>query len=106
MWWYLRINVPGKRWNEALSLLRPLLEPTRVQPDCVFCALHQDLAEGGLLWLIEEWASEDRLARHLRSAAFRSVLEAMELSVEPPELRFRRMQDIGGLDTLECMRTG
>jgi hypothetical protein len=32
------------------------------------------------------------------------IFEAMELSVDTPELRFRRFQEMGGLDMVEQVR--
>lgn len=100
----LRINVPGARWHEAVSLLRPLMESTRAMPECISCVLQQDEEASGSLWLIEEWTSEGSLMRHVKSDAFRMIFEAMELSVDTPELRFRRFQDMGGLDMVEQVR--
>jgi len=102
----LHIKVPGKRWHEALSLLRPLMEPTRALPECISCVLHQDEEASGSLWLIEEWAAEAALMRYVRSDAFRMIIEAMELSVNEPDLRFRRFQEMGSLDRVEQARHG
>ena len=100
----LGIKVPGKRWHEALSLLRPLVESTRILPECISSVLHQDQEDSGSLWLIEEWASEESLMRHVKSGAFRMIFEAMELSVDAPVLRFRMFQEMGGLDMVQQVR--
>ena len=102
----LHIKVPGKRWHEALSLLRPLMEFTRAWPECISCVLHQDEEVNGSLWLIEEWAAEAPLMRYVRSDAFRMIIAAMELSVNEPDLRFRRFQEMGGLEMVEQARLG
>ena len=102
----LRIKVPGKRRQEALSLLRPFVQSTRVQPECVSCALQQDEETSGTLWLIEEWTARAPLMQHVQSDAFRKIFAAMELSVDAPELRFRTFQDMGGLDLVKQLRDG
>ena len=102
----LRIQVPGKRWHEALRLLRPLVESTRAQPECISCVLQQNEEAGEALWLVEEWSAEAPLMQHVQSDAFRTIFAAMELSVETPELRFRKLQDMGGLDLVEQARRG
>ena len=102
----LHIQVPGKRWHEALSLLRPLMESTRAWPECISCVLHRDEEARGSLWLIEEWAAEAPLMRYVQSDALRMIIEAMELSVNEPDLRFRRFQEMGGLDRVEQARHG
>ena len=100
----LHIKVPGKRWHEALSLLRPLMESTRALPECYSCVLHQDIEASGSLWLIEEWATQAPLMRYVQSDAFRMIIEAMELSVNEPDLRFRKFEEMGGLDIVEQAR--
>ena len=55
-------------------------------------------------WLIDEWASEASLMRHVKSDAFRMIFAAMELSVDSPDLRFRVIQEMGGLDVVEQAR--
>ena len=102
----LRIKVPGKRRQEALSLLRPFVQSTRVQPECISCVLQQDEETSGTLWLIEEWAAQAPLMQHVQSDAFRNIFAAMELSVDAPELRFRTYHDIGGLDLVKQVRQG
>ena len=101
---YLRIRVPGQRWHDALSLLRPLAESTRALSGCLSCVLLQDEEASGSLWLIEKWAAEESLLRHVQSDAFRMIFAAMELSVDTPDLRFRRLEELGGLEIVEQAR--
>ena len=100
----LRINVPGKRRDEVLSLLRPLVQTTRVLPECLTCILHQDEEHSGSLCLIEEWTAEAPMMQHMKSEAFRMIFAAMEMSVDAPELRFRKLQEVGGLEIVEQAR--
>lgn len=102
----LCIKVPGKRRREALSLLLPLAASTRLLPECISCALYQDLEDRGLLWLVEEWISEESLLQHVKSDTFRMIFEAMEMSVDVPDLRFRSLQEMGGLEIVEQARQG
>jgi quinol monooxygenase YgiN len=102
----VQLNVPGKRWEEALSLLRPLLHPTRVQPGCLRFDLLQDLETSGVLLLLQEWDSEEHLQNHLRSQAYESVLAAMEVATAPPEITFSLREDTGGLDIIQRARLG
>jgi len=53
---------------------------------------------------MERWRSREALERHLRSPLYCRVLEAMELSRQPPEVEFFAVQDIGGLELVEKAR--
>ena len=100
----LRIKVPRKSRDDAVSLLRPFIESTRVLPQCISSVLRSDPEDRRSLWLVEEWVSEESLMRHLKSEAFRIVISAMELSQEAPEIRFRSCHDLGGIEIIEKAR--
>ena len=85
-------------------MLRPFVESTRAQAGCTSCNLLQSERPGGMLWLVEEWSAEASLIRHVQSDAFRVIFEAMEMSAEVPELRFCKLQDMGGLNFVEQLR--
>ena len=53
---------------------------------------------------MERWRTRAALDRHLRSALYCRVLEAMELSRIPPKIEFYEIADIGGLDLIERVR--
>ncbi len=53
---------------------------------------------------MERWRTRAALDRHLRSALYCRVLEAMELSRKPPTVEFYEITGIGGLDLIEGVR--
>ncbi|MBA1430036.1 MULTISPECIES: putative quinol monooxygenase [Pseudomonas fluorescens group] len=68
------------------TLLRGLLEPTRLEPGCEQYDLHQDLQHPETFYMLERWSDDAALADHDQSAhiqAFRSqaaeVIEHFEL---------------------------
>ncbi len=55
---------------------------------------------------MECWDSEEEFERHIRSDMYRRVLEAMELSQVPPDLKFHHVADTRGMDLVEALRGG
>ena len=102
----LRLNVPGRRWEEALSLLRPMLNPTRAQPGCLHFDVLQDVEVSGVLCVLQEWDTQEHLYRHLRSEAYRNILAAMDVAADAPEIEFRSLEILGGMDTIGLARQG
>lgn len=102
----LRIRPAPDRREEVLSALRHMVEPTGVEPGCICCRLFRDVGDDSVVVLMEEWESRSTLECHLRSEQYRSVLAAMECSVEPPEIRFSTISQTAGLEVIEAARAG
>lgn len=101
----LRMVAPKARRHELLQSLTALLEPTRVQPGCAGCRLYADMENPSVFTFASEWESQIDLDRCLGSDAFRTVLAAMELSVEAPEIRFDSVVRRAGLEVIAAARS-
>jgi quinol monooxygenase YgiN len=101
----LRMVAPRPRRHELLQSLTALLEPTRVQPGCTACRLYADLENLSVFTFASEWESQADLDRCLGSDAFKTVLAAMELSVEAPEIRFDSVARRAGLEVIAAARS-
>jgi quinol monooxygenase YgiN len=84
----LRIVTAPQSRAEVVRTLTAQLGPTRVQPGCRKCDLYQDVEHPEAITLVEEWESQADLDPRLRSEDYRVVLAAIELSQEPPVIRF------------------
>lgn len=100
----LRMVAPRPRRHELLQSLTALLEPTRVQPGCITCRLYADMENLSVFTLASEWESQADLDRCLGSDAFKTVLAAMELSVEAPEISFDSVSRRAGLEVIAAAR--
>jgi quinol monooxygenase YgiN len=100
----LTVSVPPAAQAEFLSSLGALLEPTRVVPDCLACRLYIDVEDTKVFTLLEEWASQDALDRHLSSSAYKTLVAAIELSMQPPVIRFDRVAERAGIEVITAAR--
>jgi quinol monooxygenase YgiN len=100
----LRMVAPRPRRQALLTSLTALLEPTRVQPGCTACRLYADMENPSVFTLASEWQSQADLDRCLGSAAFKTVLAAMELSVEAPQISFDSVSRRAGLEVIAAAR--
>lgn len=94
----------GKR-KEALTILKPIIEQTKLDPGCISCRLYQDVVEEDALMLEQLWASENDLQRHLRSQRFHTILLVVEMASESPEIRFDMVSHSNGIDVIERVRS-
>ena len=100
----LRIHVTSERRNEVLKILRLLIGPISVLPDCVGCRLYQDAEDKNILTFQQEWTSSEALERHIRSDHYLKILAVMELATEPPEVEFVTASHTAGMEYIEKLR--
>ena len=100
----IRMTIPAKRRGGVLDILSSAAERSRFEPGCIACRVYQDVeVESGIL-LEQLWERKEDLERHLRSEAFRKVLLVVEMSLEPPEIRFDEISTSTGMETIEKAR--
>jgi quinol monooxygenase YgiN len=100
----LGIRVMPENKGQALQVVLPLLGPTRAESGCVGCDLYQSAENPMKLILMEQWESLTDLQRHIRSDHYRHVLAWVEMSVEPPEIRFDVVSESRGIEIIELAR--
>lgn len=100
----LRIMPPAQRRADVLEILRAARGPVLAQPGCSACHVYEDHGDEPAVVLVEMWESQSALEKHLRSEDYRRILEAMELSAEPPLVRFDHVSATEGMELIERMR--
>ena len=97
----LRMVVRPDRRNDLLETMRGMLEPTRVERGCLSYRLYEDVENRNAFVLLEEWATQEDLERHISKDSQRWLLSLMDLLSEPPELRFNTVSHAAGMDLIE-----
>ena len=88
----------------VLAALRSLLTSTAGERGCLRRRLYEDVETNGSFIFVEEWATAADLQRRLRSAAYLRLLQIMELSSEPPEVRFLEVAGAKGMEVIHAAR--
>lgn len=100
----LQIVVPARKREEALEILRMYWGPTCHQPGCISCQGFQGLDNKNNFILIEKWISQAYLDHHLSSSEYKKVLALMDISSEPPEIKFHTVWNSAGIELVEKLR--
>jgi quinol monooxygenase YgiN len=100
----VRIVAPPTRRNDVVQILRSLVGPTQVEPGCLSCGLYQGLEDANTLTFMEEWHTQEDFERHLRSEAYRKLLEVMELASEAPTVQFHTVVHTAGIEAIYAAR--
>ena len=90
--------------SKIIDVLNSMRGLVAIDADCKGCFLSVEAEERTSICYMERWRTRAALDKHLRSALYCRVLEAMELSRMPPTVEFYEIADIGGLDLIERVR--
>jgi len=101
----IRMRISPRNRDEALRILRSTAEENRILPGCLNCRIYEDLQEDNVIMFEELWRSEEELEQHLRSEEYRRLLLIMEMALQHPEVRFNRISNSSGIETIEKART-
>ena len=100
----VRLLLPKTDRAQVIVSLVPLIGQTRAQPGCLACRLLTGMEDPKALILSETWDLQGNLDHHLRSDDYRRVLAVIDLSKEPPEIRFDYVESRGGMEIIEAAR--
>ncbi len=100
----IRMIIPSKKRDEALRILRSMVEQWRDETGCLSCNIYGDLQEKDVLMLEEVWRSEEDLVLHLRSNKYRNLLLVLEMALKQPEIKFNTISSSKGIETIEKAR--
>jgi quinol monooxygenase YgiN len=72
---------------------------------CLAFDIYEEQGAEPAVVLVERWENREALVAHLRSDAYRRVLQAIELSGAPPGVRFDEVSASEGLELVERLRS-
>ena len=101
----LRILPAPDRRAEVLEVFRAIQGPVLAQPGCTACHIYEEQGPEPAVVLVERWESQAALEAHIRSETYRRILDAIELSGDPPEVSFDYVSATDGMELIERSRT-
>jgi quinol monooxygenase YgiN len=102
----IRIRIPLNKQSEVLEILKSVCEEIQFESNCVYARLYRGANEVEIIMLEELWTGDQELNRHLQSDAYRRILLAIEMADTPPEIRFDRIIESSGFETIKTARSG
>ena len=100
----IRMRISPQKRGELLRILRSTVERNQILPGCLSSRIYEDLQEDNVIMFEEIWRSEEEMEQHLRSEEYLSVLLALEMALQHPEVRFTRALSSSGIETIEKAR--
>ena len=96
-----RIIVRSDRRGDLIKTMKGILEPARVERGCLSYRLYNDIENRNAFVLLEEWATQEDLERHIRTENEQRLLALMDLLSVQPELRFNTVSETVGMELIE-----
>jgi quinol monooxygenase YgiN len=100
----VRIPPCPNRQLEALEVLRSIQGQVLAEHGCVAFDIYEEQGPERAVVLVERWETQEALEVHLRSDAYRRILEAIELSGAPPGVRYDHVSASEGIELVERTR--
>ena len=97
----LKMVVRPERRIDLLETMIGMLEPSRVERGCLSFRLYEDVENRNAFVLLEDWATQADLERHISKDNQRRLLTLMDLLSEQPELRYNTVSHTAGMDLIE-----
>ncbi len=97
----LKMIVQPEKRRDLIETMRGMLEPARVERGCLSYRLYEDVENRNAFVLLEEWATQEDLERHISKDNQRWLLALIDLLSEQPELRFNTVSHTAGMDLIE-----
>jgi len=97
----IRMLIPLDKQSEALDILGSVRAQAQFEHGCISYRLYRGADESRAIMVDELWASHEEVVRHLKSDVYRRVLLVIEMSEEPPEIRFDEILRTSGMEAIE-----
>jgi quinol monooxygenase YgiN len=101
----IKMEMSSAMAREAVEILRPIVERTRVEPGCIGCRLYRDIEKDHSIMIEEIWNSQEDCERHLRSQDYQRVLLVVEMAKGQPEIRFSTISHTSGFEAIAEARS-
>jgi quinol monooxygenase YgiN len=98
----IRINAAPARKKEILEILYSVKGPTEGQPGCLSSNIYQNLLANNIIIYVEVWKNKTSLFKHIRSPLYRSVLAAIDMSCELPDIKFSAVSNVDGIELIKA----
>ena len=98
----IRINAAPARKKEILEILYSVKGPTEGQAGCLSSNIYQNLLSNHQITYVEVWKTKAGLFKHIRSSLYRSILAAIDMSCELPDIQFSSVSATDGMELIKA----
>ena len=94
-----RLEIEAGRIDEYLAAVSDIIERTRAEAGCRVYAFARDIQIPNVLWISEEWDSDDALNEHLKSPHIQAFLKRVaDIALPSVDVRKYTVSAVGTVE--------
>ena len=94
-----RFKLHQDSWEDYLEAAKIIILPTRQEQGCVHYGITLDLIEDHVIWITEEWESEEHLMTHLSAPHVSDFLQkASGFQILDAEVKKYTVSEVGTIE--------
>ena len=97
----LKIIAEPSNKEGILEILYSVKGPTEAKPGCLSSNVSQDLQDERVIYYKEVWQDKAALNDHIRSDLYRNIIAVMDMSSEPPDIKFNTISNTAGMELIK-----
>jgi len=97
----LKIIAEPSNKEGILEILYSVKGPIEAKPGCLNSSVFQDLQDERLIYYKETWQDKANLYKHIRSDLYRNIIAVMDMSSEPPDIKFNTVSNTAGMELIK-----
>ena len=97
----IRIFANSGNINEIIEVLSSVKGQTEGKSGCISCYIHQEVNNENHITYEERWENRDQLNNHICSDLYRKILAAIDMSSQPPEVKFSTISSTEGMELIK-----
>jgi len=97
----IRIFANSGNFNEIIDILSSVKGPAEGKSGCISCFIYQEVNHENRITYEEKWEKQVQLNKHICSDLYRKILAVIDMSSQPPEVKFSTTSSTVGMDLIK-----
>lgn len=100
----IRIAADSENIDKIIEILSSVKGQVAGKSGCISCLILQEVNNGNLISYEELWENQAQLNKHIYSNLYKKILVAIDMSSQPPVVKFSTISSVTGMELLrECL---
>ncbi len=97
----IQIFADSDNINEIIEVLSSVKGPTEGKSGCISCLIHKEVNNENRITYEEKWENQEQLNNHICSDLYRKILAAIDMSSQPPAVKFSTISSTEGMELIK-----
>ncbi|MBW1635110.1 MAG: antibiotic biosynthesis monooxygenase [Deltaproteobacteria bacterium] len=100
----IRIVADSENIDKIIEILASVKGQVAGKTGCISCLILQEVNNENRISYEELWENQEQFNKHIRSNLYQKILVAIDMSSQPPIVKFSTISSVTGMELLrECL---